>query len=241
MKLYNQLAQWWPLLSAPEDYEEEANLFRGLFSKHKKDIRTMLELGSGGGNNAFFLKQHYQLTLTDLSPQMIEVSKKLNPECEHFVGDMRYLDLNKTFDAVFIHDAIMYMTNERDLSEVFANAHRHLNKNGMLLIVPDFFKETFQPSTDHGGHDGQQGSMRYLEWTYDSDETDNIVETQYLYILRDSTGLIRKESDSSIEGIFPMATWESLLKNCGFTVQFEPMEHSELESGTYFGIVAHKI
>ncbi len=67
MKLYNQLAQWWPLLSAPEDYEEEANLFRTLFSKHNKDIQSILELGSGGGNNAFFLKQHFQLTLTDLS------------------------------------------------------------------------------------------------------------------------------------------------------------------------------
>ncbi len=172
---------------------------------------------------------------------MIEVSKKLNPECEHFAGDMRYLNLNKTFDAVFIHDAIMYMTNERDLSAVFANAHRHLNDNGMLLIVPDFFKETFKPSTNHGGHDGERGSMRYLEWTYDSDETDNIIETQYLYILRDNNGLIRTESDSCIEGIFPMSTWETLLKNCGFTVQFEPMEHSELESGTYFAIVAQKV
>lgn len=240
MKLYAELAQWWPLLSAPEDYEEEATLFWELLTKHKKDIHTMLELGSGGGNNACFLKKYYRLTLTDLSPSMIEVSKKLNPECEHFLGDMRYLDLDRKFDAVFIHDAIMYITNERDLLAVFEVAYRHLKDEGVLLIVPDFFKETFQSSTDHGGHDGPERSMRYLEWTYDSDPTDNIVETQFVYILREANGLIRTEKDSAIEGIFPMARWEELLKQAGFAVQFEALEHSELESGTYFGIIALK-
>src|SRR5262245_15324138 len=39
---------------------------------------------------------------------------KLNPECEHIVGDMRSMQLDRTFDVVFIHDAIAYMTNESD-------------------------------------------------------------------------------------------------------------------------------
>lgn len=240
MKLYNELADWWPLLSAPEDYEEEANLFRQLLLKHQPDIKTILELGSGGGNNAFFLKRFYEMTLTDLSAQMIEVSRQLNPECRHEVGDMRYLNLHQTFDAVFIHDAIMYVTNERDLTAVFHTAFNHLKQGGVLLIVPDFFKETFKPSTDHGGHDGERGSLRYLEWAYDSDETDNIVETQYMYIIREANGMIRNVTDAAIEGIFPMATWKSLLEESGFRVDFQPMEHSELESGTYFAILAFK-
>jgi SAM-dependent methyltransferase len=240
MKLYSELADWWPLMSAPEDYEEEAALYHNLLNKHKKEIQTLLELGSGGGNNAFYLKNHYQLTLTDLSPQMIEVSKQLNPECEHFVGDMRYLDLEREFDAVFLHDAVSYITNERDLLAVFEVAYRHLNTAGVLMIVPDFFKETFKPSTDHGGQDGPHRSMRYLEWTIDSDPTDNIVETQYVYILRESNGLVRTVEDSSIEGIFSMALWEELLNRAGFKVQFELMEHSELESGTFYGIIGRK-
>jgi hypothetical protein len=27
MKLYDELAEWWPLLSSPDDYEEEAGLY----------------------------------------------------------------------------------------------------------------------------------------------------------------------------------------------------------------------
>ena len=106
LKLYSSLANWWPLLSNPTDYEEEAKLFIDIFSKRCRPIHEILELGSGGGNNASYLKSCFQMTLVDLSPQMIEMSKRLNPECNHLICDMRTIRLEKKFDAVFIHDAI---------------------------------------------------------------------------------------------------------------------------------------
>jgi hypothetical protein len=30
-KLYNQLSEWWPLMSAPADYAEEATVYSDLF------------------------------------------------------------------------------------------------------------------------------------------------------------------------------------------------------------------
>ena len=72
----------------------------------EEQLKRVLELGSGGGNLASHLKQHVQLTLTDLSPGMQQVSRALNPECEHIVGDMRTLRLNRLFDAVLVHDAV---------------------------------------------------------------------------------------------------------------------------------------
>ena len=113
MKLYDELAEWWPLFSAPEDYAEEAAFFaRVLTEACEPAPRTVLELGSGGGNNALHLKSKFEMTLVDLSPQMLAVSRALNPECEHREGDMRTVNLGRTFDAVFIHDAIAYMTSE---------------------------------------------------------------------------------------------------------------------------------
>jgi hypothetical protein len=41
---------------------------------------------------------------------MLEISKSLNPDCEHIVSDMRALRLNRQFDVVFVHDAVEYMT-----------------------------------------------------------------------------------------------------------------------------------
>ena len=112
-KLYGELASWFHLLSWPADYAEEAGFARSLLvERNSPHPLTLLELGSGGGNNASHLKAHFKITLTDLSQGMLDLSRKLNPECEHLQGDMRSLRLGRVFDAVFIHDAIMYMTTE---------------------------------------------------------------------------------------------------------------------------------
>lgn len=237
MQLYNDLADWWHLLSSPTDYAEESGLYWGIITKYKADIRDALELGSGGGNNAFYLKKKCWFTLTDLSPEMIRVSRSLNPECEHFVGDMRDIRLNRTFDLVFIHDAIMSMTTEEDLEKVFQTAKIHLKPGGIVFIVPDFFKETFVPGADHGGHDDALRSIRYLEWTYDSNPDDTFVETEYVYLVKTKGNDTRCIHDHTQEGIFPKKTWEELLTKTGFKVSFEPIPHSELEPGSYFGIV----
>src|SRR5262245_19941812 len=118
-KLYNELASWFHLLSAPPDYAEEAEFARNLIVENSNSPpRTLLELGSGGGNNASHLKSNFQMTLVDVSPAMLELSRTLNPECEHHTEDMRSLRLGRLFDAVFVHDAIMYMITEEELRRV---------------------------------------------------------------------------------------------------------------------------
>ena len=58
-KLYTELATWWPLLSPPGDYLDEANFFRRvLVAAGLPPAPTLLELGCGGGNNAVHLKAH---------------------------------------------------------------------------------------------------------------------------------------------------------------------------------------
>src|SRR3989304_6513572 len=111
-KLYGPLAPWFHLLTAPEDYAEEAEFYRRVLTEAcERPPRTLLELGSGGGNSAAHLKAHFRMTLVDLSHEMLEVSKGLNPECEHVQGDMRTVRLGREVDVVFVHDAVMYRTN----------------------------------------------------------------------------------------------------------------------------------
>ena len=123
-KLYTELADWWPVLSSPEDYAEEAEFYRqAIIGASELNPRTLLELGSGGGNNASHLKQHFEMTLVDLSPAMLAISRELNPECEHIEGDMRTVRLNRQYDAVFIHDAINYMQSAEDLYDAIITAY----------------------------------------------------------------------------------------------------------------------
>ena len=95
MRLYGQLAEWWPLLDDPADYAEEAGVYGDLLAEAcDAPIESLLELGSGGGNSACHLKQRFRrLVLTDISEDMLAVSRTLHPECEHRIGDMRTLRL----------------------------------------------------------------------------------------------------------------------------------------------------
>jgi SAM-dependent methyltransferase len=217
-KLYTDLGTWWPLLSPPGDYLDEAHHFHQvLVAAGLPSAPTLLELGCGGGNNAVHLKEHFaQVTLTDLSPQMLAVSRTLNPDCEHLVGDMRTLRIRRTFDVVFVHDAIDYMTTRHDLRLALETAFLHCVPGGLALFVPDHVRETFEPRTDHGGSDGKGRALRYLEWTYDPNDADTTYTVEYAYLLRENGQPTRVEHERHICGLFPRAEWVRLLREVGF-------------------------
>jgi SAM-dependent methyltransferase len=217
VRLYGDLAPWFHLLTAPEDYAAEAERYRSLIVGAVPDAQTLLELGSGGGNNASHLKAHFACTLSDVSPQMLALSRTLNPECEHVLGDMRALRLGRTFDAVFVHDAVAYMASEDDLRDCLGTAYAHTRPGGVALFVPDHTRETFELKTSHGGHDGAGGrSLRYLEWVTDPDRNDTSYEVDYAVLVREPGHEPRVVHDHHVEGLFPEHTWLYVLEHVGF-------------------------
>ena len=227
-KLYGDLAQWFHLLTAPQEYAEEAGIYRRLLTE-AGPARTVLELGSGGGNNASHLKAHFELTLTDLSEEMLAVSRQLNPECEHLQGDMRALRLGREFDAVFVHDAIEYMTSLPDLRAAIETAFVHCRPGGVALFVPDYVRERFTSRTEHGGHDGDGRGLRYLEWVWDPDPDDDTYLADYAYLLRDQGGSVRVEHDRHVCGLFGREQWRSLLEEIGFRADNREVHRSDEE------------
>ena len=217
--LYADLAEWWPLISPPEDYAEEAAYAASLLAGASIPVREVLELGSGGGSNAVHMKDRFALTLVDLSEEMLEVSRRLNPECAHRQGDMRDVRLGRTFDAVFVHDAVDYMTNEEDLRRAVATAYAHCAPGGLALFMPDAITETFEPSSDHGGTDDGARGVRYLDWTWDPDPSDSWVRTEYALVLRAEDGSVRTVHDSHRTGVHASATWRRLLAEAGFEAE----------------------
>ena len=88
MRIGDELAAWWPLLSRPEDHAEEAawilNVIGETLGRKPKHI---LELGTGGGNIASHILGQVPMTLTDVSGRMLEISRRLNPNAEHVEAD----------------------------------------------------------------------------------------------------------------------------------------------------------
>lgn len=234
-KLYNELASWWPLLSSPDDYVDEANLYmRILCQAVHEPINTVLELGSGGGNNATHMKSRFNLTLVDMSEGMLACSRRLNPECEHIQADMRTVRLGRHFDAVFVHDAIMYMTTENDLVQAITTAFVHCKPGGIALFVPDCLKETFEQSTKCGGHDGEDRALRYLEWNIDPNPDDTSYACEFAYILRCSDGSTCVEHDHHELGLFRQADWTRCLTSVGFQTQVISLEYTDVQPARGF-------
>jgi SAM-dependent methyltransferase len=237
--MYEELASWWPLLSPPADYEEEAAFYaRALEGASDEPIRTVLELGSGGGHNASHLKQRFEMVLVEPAAGMRAVSLALNPDCEHVAGDMRSVRLGREFDAVFVHDAVCYMTTELDLQQAIETAFVHCRPGGVALFAPDFVRETFGPGADHGGSDDGRRGLRYLEWAWDPDPADTTYVVDYAYMLRGDEGEVRIEHDRHIEGLFPRADWLRWLSEAGFRARAVPLEHSDVEPGVHEVFVA---
>jgi hypothetical protein len=229
-KMYGELAPWWPLLSAPAHYEEEASFYReALLEAGAPPMRTLLELGSGGGNNASHLKARFEMVLVDRSPAMLAVSRRLNPECKHIEADMRTVRLEREFDGVFVHDAVCYMTGEDELRAVMETAFAHCRRGGAALFAPDYVRENFRAGTDCGGEDDGRRGLRYLEWCWDPEPSDSIYFVDYAYLVRDTDGSVRVMQDRHVEGLFARADWLRLLAEVGFAPRMVPWVERDAE------------
>jgi SAM-dependent methyltransferase len=216
-RFYGDLAPWWPLISPVAEYESESAYIATLLHSSARPVVRVLDLGSGGGHVAAHLKRHFDVSLVDLSPRMLEVSRRLNPECPHVVADMRTVRLDTSFDAVLVHDAIDYMTTPDDLAAAVRTAFAHCSPGGMAIFLPDAVAETFAPGSDTGGSDGDDGrAVRFLEWTWDPDPADTWVLTQYVFVLRGPDDVVEVVPDLHRTGLFRRDVWLAVLAEAGF-------------------------
>jgi SAM-dependent methyltransferase len=213
-RFYGDLAPWWELISPVEEYAEEGAYVAGLLSAHRPRVTEVLELGSGGGHLASYLTPTYDLTLLDLSPAMIARSEQLNPASAHVVADLRSARLERTFDAVVLHDAVAYMLDADDLRAALTTAYVHLRPGGLAVVLPDETAETFAPGEDVGGSDGAGRAVRFLEWTTGPDAAGQ-VRTEYVFALRRDDD-IEVVHETHRTGLFARARWLELLAEVGF-------------------------
>lgn len=219
MLIYDDLVSWYRLVDPAADHEEEAACYlESLDRAAVPRAETLLELGAGAGNNAFFLKQRFRCTLTDLSPQMQALSLELNRDCEHILGDMRTLRLERTFDAVMIHDAVMYMTTEDDLRAAITTAFVHTRPGGAALFAPDCVRETFRDRATLMQADDGTRALRGVEWAWDPDPADETFAVEYALLLRDGDD-VSSRHDRHVEGLFARAKWIEILEDVGYRVE----------------------
>lgn len=216
-RLYRELAGWWPLISPPGEYAGDAAVIEREFAAARPAVRTVLDLGSGGGHVARYLSGDRSVTLVDISAEMLAVSRELNPGCLHVQGDMRTIRLGRAYDAVLVHDAVDYVTNQDDLGLVIGTAYAHCRPGGIAVFAPDHTAETFRPGSGAGGgHDGNGRQASFTERTSDPDPGDDWILAEYEFTLRDADGTVTVVPEAHRLGSFRRATWLRLLTSVGF-------------------------
>ena len=240
MRLYHDLAWLWPIVSPPAEYIVEAAQWRDIIRSRlpagagtpggrgsSGGAPSLLDLGCGGGHLLSHLTSDFITEAVDLSPQMLEISRRLNPQTQHHIGDMRSIRLGRTFDVVTIHDAVNYMLTEDDLAAAIATAVAHLNPGGLVMLAPDWLRDTFAgPKVIDWTRSDRAVDVTFIEYIADPDSADSTIESVFLFIIN-RDGRITVEQDRHISGLFAESVWRRLLAEAGLSAELVATEGYE--------------
>lgn len=219
-RLYGDLSWTWPIISPPDQYIEEAEKAIELIRAHARiPVKTLLHLGCGGGHLDRTLKRHVDVLGIDVSEDMLVLARAMNPGIRYRVGDMRSLRLEEAFDAVAAFDSITYMLSVDDLRAACRTAYRHLKVGGVFLTYAEETAERFRSNRTRVTTSSEGDvTITFVEHAFDSDPSDTIFETDFVYLIRRS-GQLTIETDRHEGGLFPLETWLRLLQDVGFETE----------------------
>lgn len=139
--LFGEYARFYDSLYADKDYVAESEYLARSLRKHGcPEGASILDLGCGTGGHAILLaRDGYEVTGVDRSPEMIEGARSKaaaeQANIDLIVGDMRSLDLGRTFNAVIAMFAVIgYQLTNDDLVAALTTARKHLNPGGLFVF-----------------------------------------------------------------------------------------------------------
>jgi hypothetical protein len=227
-RLYHDLVDLWPLVSGPENYDEEFATFRARFERHGLESGArILHLGSGGGSIDFHLKSLYDVTGVDVSADMVAHARVVNPGVIYVEGDIRDVRLGRTFDAVLVHDAISYMTSVEELEAVYRTAAAHLEVGGLMVALPEELRSRAgRIPPDVEMHEDGDRQVAIIQTSHDEDPADHRTETTFVFVIREGDRM-RIEVDRHVSGVFTLDEFLDAMRAAGFDPRAEPWELSD--------------
>lgn len=134
---FNRYSQFYDLLYAGKQYQQEVNYLDRHIRQILPQATTILELGSGTGNHASFMSgAGYTITGVERSAEMASISRGKNiRNFEVVEGDMADFTLDQTFDAaISVFHSICYLTTNDVLLDCLSAVYRHLNRGGIFCF-----------------------------------------------------------------------------------------------------------
>lgn len=172
-----------------KDYASEAAAINQLIRQRNPEARTLLDVACGTGQHLAYLRDRYSIEGVDVTEQMLDIARARLPGVTLHRGDMRTLDLGRTFDAVIcMFSSIGHLTERDDMHEAFRRFARHLAPGGVLIVDgwvrPEEWKPGFRSPMQHARRDDRE-VFRLVHSRRDG----RITTQTHHYLVRDSRGI----------------------------------------------------
>ena len=134
--MFNDYAKYYDAFYSHKT-QEDIDYIKSLISKYHPVTKNVLSFGCGTGRHEFLLSEDYKVTGVDRSSEMLVIANdcRQTENNEFVLGDIRNVKLGKKFDTcVSLFHILDYLSTNKDLAEVFSNAHQHLNDDGLFVF-----------------------------------------------------------------------------------------------------------
>jgi len=156
--VYNEMVK--PLKIYNEAYDK-------FLEKLPNSDSKVLDLGCGPGMTTKYLKEkndQLEIEGTDVSPQMIKLAKKNNPEVKFKVMDCRDLDLvQKKYDGIICGFCIPYLS-KMETEKLMRDVQSLLCPDGIFYI--SFIENDYSKSAYQIGSTGDKAYVYYYKREY---------------------------------------------------------------------------
>ncbi len=199
------------------DYTAIADYIEKTLARLGKKAELVCDLACGTGTLTDILaRRGYDMIGIDLSPEMLDMARRKNPDILFLNQDMREFELYGTVDALLcMTDSLNYITGEADLFAIFKAAKTcYLNPDAPFIFD---INSAYKLKTVLGNN----------TFTYDSDDVFYVWENEHYpdeqctdfyltFFVKDGEGYTRF-SEAHTQRAYTQAKITALLKKAGFT------------------------
>lgn len=213
MANYQTFAQLYQNLFDPSVYDQWVDF---VVSKTKPGM--LLDIGGGNGEiGSVLTKKGYEVSILDLSAEMLQLAAQKDGAMTLYEADMRDFEIEKKFNTIIsTTDSLNYLTTDAELKAAFQNMYNHLEDDGVLLfdvITPHMVNVTY----DNYMYNNDDDMDRIFMWSsFPGEQEDSIDHDLKFFIYDEKIDGYKVVREIHHEQTFNVDTYKKLLSEVGF-------------------------
>lgn len=197
-----------------KEYASEAELLHQIILDAAPNANSLLDVACGTGAHLAYLRKWYQVEGFDISPAMLDVAGQRLPGVPLHRGDMRQLELGRTFDAVIcLFSSIGYVTDPDELRSTIHRLAAHVGPGGVLILDGWVRPEEWDDNYRGGPDVASDETMTVVRLSF-TRRVGNITELDMHHLVRSENG-IEYFAESHRLALTPTEQYVSLVEEPG--------------------------